>query len=583
MDGNRSGRVDLENQFKSNTEFPIHPYADTDQIVKDLTRRIEAIEKLQDHKTTCTIKEDTSVKHNNRINVGFREKIRRKPTKSSSFSDRSSSKTRHRSPHRHTVPSDRDESLRIEEFRNECLSKAIKCNTVDIITSYIKRNTAATFLLPSWLSVKEKATIRMKRDVKYQVRTFLSLLREKDFHTARAWVEEESGLERVIIDHVWKTYQEFNDVELIMNRMCTFCVMKLKVDVADIIDHFFSLEIIKDELYHEINSSDYKTGSQESLWLKVAKECTDYPVPSYVQEALRYAIMDVVETTDKIKDKEVLNRILKDLVKDCEEMQNIFVCRCKEICSKVLQPLSLLKSISVLNIYSSPPSKRRVNKQMEGLNKDDARPDVANYNSVSSNESIASHLKMKHLKSVEDDTYMNDNDNMTLETMDDRYKSISNTDQRRMNKRRQRKSQGKKTKDIEQTYRKTVEDISHDTGIADTLDTNEYTDGTILKTSTEKQTEHTASNSGSYRDPKHTASNSGLYRDRRGDIDSSFSSDSLSSSTDLRAKTQKLFEQQQNLKETTKSTSFNITAARVYIKSTHISQSRYSSIDSAST
>ena len=49
----------------------------------------------------------TIVGGDDRNNVGFRDKVRRKPIKTSSFNDRSSSKSRRRSPYRHTVPSDR--------------------------------------------------------------------------------------------------------------------------------------------------------------------------------------------------------------------------------------------------------------------------------------------------------------------------------------------------------------------------------------------------------------------------------------------------------------------------------------------
>ena len=41
------------------------------------------------------------------MDVGYRDKVRKKPKKSQSFQERSASRTRRRSPFRHTVPSDK--------------------------------------------------------------------------------------------------------------------------------------------------------------------------------------------------------------------------------------------------------------------------------------------------------------------------------------------------------------------------------------------------------------------------------------------------------------------------------------------
>ena len=535
------------------------------------------------------------------------------------------------------VASVADESLRIEAFRKECLSKAIKCNSVDIISCYTKKDNPLSLVLPSWLSAEEKNSINKRSHIKYQSRTFLSILREKDFDTIRYWIEEDSGIDRSILNHIWKTYEEFNDVEHIMKRMCIFCLLKLKVDVSDVIDHFCSIEIITDELYKEINSSTRKIGSQDSLWVKVAKECSGFPIQSYIQEALRIALIDIIERTDNNDDKNVLDQVSKELEKDSEIDNNIFICKCKDICSKELQPMSLLKSMSLLNVYSSPPSKRKTKKRngLEGQGDrqiDDFEVDTGRTDSKSLNKSITGHLKMKTLELFQENTASNNVE------VDDRFKTIENSDMSRIEKRKHKRSCPKKRKDRQ------IDNSQVVTGHTDATSSNESITGHLNMKNLKSFEENTNSNnveiddrfksngisdvskigngrhklsylqngkdvektkrktindslcetdrrrahqddaaSGLQTITDYAGSQKTLCRRETGVEELGFSSDSLEAQVDYRVETQRMFVQQQKLKENTKYTPFNITASNVYIHSTHVSQNRYLSSDSAST
>lgn len=207
------------------------------------------------------------------------------------------------------------------------MSKAIKCNSVDIVNSYTRRDDPIIFQPPTWLSPIEITIMKKKPDVKYQCRTFLAILREKDFHTVRAWIQEESNLEEGVKNHVWKTFQEFNDTENIIRRLCILCKLKMKVDCNDIIDHFNSIEIIDDDLYNEINSSFRKTGLQDEFWIKLAEQCTMYPEQSYIIGALTIALEEILKETEEPDTRNVIRGIIEELGKDCEQLGNIFRCK----------------------------------------------------------------------------------------------------------------------------------------------------------------------------------------------------------------------------------------------------------------
>ena len=82
----------------------------SDALIRSLFKRVEALEtelRVSLSKAGNIVKEAKVVKPDDRNDVGFREKVRRKPTKSSSFNYKKTSRTRYRSPLRHTVPSDK--------------------------------------------------------------------------------------------------------------------------------------------------------------------------------------------------------------------------------------------------------------------------------------------------------------------------------------------------------------------------------------------------------------------------------------------------------------------------------------------
>lgn len=446
----------------------------TKQQLQDMDQRLKTLESLMKHldvKNTHILETES---HKN--NAGFRYRVRRKPTKSSSFNSRSTSKGRRRSPYRHTVPSDKDETKRIEEFRKECMSKAIKCNYVDIVNSYTRKDDPIIFQPPTWLSHKEMTIMKKKPDVKYQCRTFLAILREKDFHTVRAWIQEESNLEEGVKNHVWKTFQEFNDTENIIRRLCIFCKPKMKVDCNDIIDHFNSIEIIDDDLYNEINSSFRKTGLQDEFWIKLAEQCTMYPEQSYIIGALTIALEEILKETEEPDTRNVIRGIIEELGKDCEQLGNIFRCNCKDICTKELQPLSLMESRSLAIVYTSPQNKRKVNVndirndfKENVIHDSDMMQEDNSTSPVSSNESLASYSKMDTLKRFDNEIYQS---NSNTVSMDERYLTTESSGRSWTNKRRNRNTANKKITDNNLAHGKTS---VHDLGLKDVSDTEKMT------------------------------------------------------------------------------------------------------------
>ena len=551
------------------------------------------------------------------------------------------------------------------------MSKAIKCNTVDIINNYTKRITPLTLVLPMWLSGQERKNINAKVDIKYQARTFLSILREKDFNTIREWIEDDSGLDQYVLKCIWKTYQEFNDVEHIINRLCTFCILKMKLDVTDTIDHFYSIEIINSDLYKEINSSAKKIGSQEDLWDKIAQQCGKFPIQSYVQEALRLALVEIYEKTENGVDKKTLDQLIKG-IKESEGGENIFVCKCKDICLRELQPMSLMKSMSLLRVYSSPPSMRKMKKpqRIQEHEESESQEEILPTDSVSSNESIPNHLKFDNLKLFPSEIKSTEISGVEV---DDRFITPENSDAARTNKDTHKRSQKKKTKAVEKTYRKGTAAYSNNIHHAENLKVcsngskekgpivakrktdmgTEKTQPTYSVSSNESIPNHlkldnlksfhaeiksteisevevddrfiSLENSDAARTNKETHKRSqkkktkaveNTYRKRTDDFlnnihhagilkvcsndskekgpivakrktdmgktEDKESSDDIKSPVNYRTETQRMFVQQQKLKEKTTYTPFNITASHVYIHSTHITQSQQFSTDSGS-
>lgn len=561
----------LEFETLSAPEIDVHTNGSRDALIS-LSKRVEALEtELRVQRAVNIIKEDKIVKPDDRNDIGFREKVRRKPTKTSSFNRQKTPRTRYRSPLRHTVPSDKEETLRKDEFRNHCLSKAIKCNTVDIINSYSRMDTAATLKMPSWLTAKEKSVINKKAGMRYQARAFLSVLRQKDFHTIRKWIEEESGLDRMTMDHIWKTFQEFNDEQLIMKSLCLFCILRMKIDVALVIDHFFSIEMISEKLYGEINESSSKAGSQNEFWVKMGEELSKFPIRSYVYEALRLAVVDMYDTTKEGDDKEVFSQIIKQIEQYMHYGHVLFVCKCKDICSRKLQPMSVLENMTLRNIYASLPSKRTAHQNSESkqciLHTEEVKTSTGYSASLSSNKSIGGNLQMKLLMPVEED-FIRD-DSASLGNIDDRYRSAEKDETVQFVHRRQKKSHRKTSKNVEETNRKTL-NTTCDANCNVSLDANP--DNCVGGTRRANQTKCLASEVGVH----------GVYSNNTCDKDISFSSESMNSSTELRSKTHKLFGNQQLAKDNSNGNVYTIKASQVYIHSTHLQQRRSTSTGSGS-
>ena len=62
---------------------------------------------IEDCDADETFKYSMHEQQDDSMDVGYRDKVRKKPKKSQSFQERSASRTRRRSPFRHTVPSDK--------------------------------------------------------------------------------------------------------------------------------------------------------------------------------------------------------------------------------------------------------------------------------------------------------------------------------------------------------------------------------------------------------------------------------------------------------------------------------------------
>ena len=93
----------------------------TRQDLEVINQRLGALE-AQIHRSEAArdIRDKTTIHGDDvRMNVGYRDKVRRKPIKSSSFSDRSSTKSHRRSPYRHTVPSGRGVYYSIRYIEHE--------------------------------------------------------------------------------------------------------------------------------------------------------------------------------------------------------------------------------------------------------------------------------------------------------------------------------------------------------------------------------------------------------------------------------------------------------------------------------
>lgn len=122
--------------------------------------------------------------------------------------------------------------------------------------------------------------------------------------------------------------------------------------------------------------SEKTVGTQNALWIKVGQQCTAYPIPSYELEAFRLAVIDIIQNTDSVNTKEQLEEILKQIGSNNDKVKSIFECRCKDIYSRELQPISLLECMSLLKVYSSSPARRKINEKQNDSKKNKGHGDV---------------------------------------------------------------------------------------------------------------------------------------------------------------------------------------------------------------
>ena len=369
-------------------------------------------------------------------------------------------------------------------------------------------------------------------------------------------------------NHIWKTFEEFNDSELILRRMCTFCKLKLKVDVSDIIDHLCSIEMISDELYREINTSDKKVGLQNELWLKVSKQCKEFPIQSYVVEALRIALTEIIERSRNEDEKIVVSEIMQKLKSVNGDTSDIFECKCKDICSRELQPMSLLQKMSLIDVYASPQTKRRAQiSEKESKLRNERSKETAT-SSTSSNESIASNLKMNDLCFPGNETFGSG-------SLDERFISMQNSNRNQFIKRRSR-SRSKERKASSKARLNKNE--SYATPITNTIEIDQLNDigGEGLNAMTGKDLTY----------PKYPfAKNLSTQASRETELDTTFSSDNDEYSAKYRNKTHEIIKRQVNAKEKRNFKINIINPAQVNFessRSTVLSRGLHSAIESAS-
>ena len=208
--------------------------------------------------------------------------------------------------------------------------------------------------------------------------------------------------------------------------------------------------------------------------------------------------------------------------------------------------------VEILKVCSNDSMEKRqiTEKRKPEMGKEETLPT----DSLSSNESIPNHLKLDNLKLFHAE--INSSEISEVE-VDDRFRSPENSVAARTNKDTHKRSQKKKTKAVAKTYRNGTDDYSNNIHHAE-----------ILKVCPNNTKEK-------FRITEKRKTEMGKTEDKE-------SSDDVNSPVNYRTETQRMFVQQQKMKEKTTYTPFNITASHVYIQSTHLTQSQRFSTDSGS-
>lgn len=125
------------------------------------------------------------------------------------------------------------------------------------------------------LTEDDRRLIYKSDDRKRQVRSVVLIITNRSYETMIKFLDALKLAYPYLSKQIWHHYETGLRLrpKHIISRRCPVCQLKNSVDVEIIIDELFSKNVINQQLYGSINSSNKSVGQQDDLWEAVLESC----------------------------------------------------------------------------------------------------------------------------------------------------------------------------------------------------------------------------------------------------------------------------------------------------------------------
>lgn len=202
----------------------------------------------------------------------------------------------------------------------DCLANALQFHVEDLIDGVVFHESELPDLLlaEDCLTEDECASVRKLNNRKDQIRFLLSLIKGRDLRVLKGFLKHIEDQNPSVAERINKTFEN-NKKNGVKRKACALCMMIEDLDVKQVADSLWSLQVINTKLYQRIVRSD---GSQSELWKEViySLKVLDHRTVEIAQKKLIRAICRknlYTHLAESVKDMLVKNH-------------GIFVCNCEQ-------------------------------------------------------------------------------------------------------------------------------------------------------------------------------------------------------------------------------------------------------------
>ncbi|XP_060593920.1 uncharacterized protein LOC132748348 [Ruditapes philippinarum] len=186
-----------------------------------------------------------------------------------------------------TEPNLKDDALNCqgkpltESDERECLANALQCHIHELVDSIVFKDSELpdALLVDNCLTEDECANVRKISDRKDQIRVLLCLIKGRDFHILKKFVNHVRSHNEQVANSIEIKFEQ-NKREGKRCTKCALCQLTSHVNLKYIVDDLWKSGLINDGLFSMIVQTDKPAGAQTDLWNEVIDSFNTFSVQS---------------------------------------------------------------------------------------------------------------------------------------------------------------------------------------------------------------------------------------------------------------------------------------------------------------